>query len=477
VSRLNLLISIVAALALVLALAACGDGDGGGEVSGVQALSEDFCTEVEYGGAGDPDVLIASDLPKQGDSAERTEQMNDAIRLLLERQSWQAGQTHVAFQACDDSIEETGEWDAAKCRENAEAYADNPDLVGVIGTYNSGCAAEMIPILNEAPNGVAMVSPGNTLVCLTQPSKTCEEDEPDRYYPTGKRNYARVVPNDAFQGAALANFADQQEITNPYVLFAQDDPVSLGQGETFRNAAEALDITVAGFSKWDPEAVKYLDLMEEVEATGADAVVLAGLLEQNGAKLIKDKVAVLGPNLETETSVGEEGVETETASGGVRLLAFDGFAQQATIDDAGEAAAGMFVSTPGKSADNLIGPGRTLVEELQAELGEGATVELFAPYAAQAAEVMLQAIAEGAERAQVIQSLFGLTISSGIVGNFAIEESGDPSVGPISISIAREDFQLVNEITPQIELAAAARGEDVEIPEPGTSTTTTVPSQ
>ena len=42
-----------------------------------------------------------------------------------------------------------------------DAYAENDDVLGVVGTYNSGCAAIEIPILNEARR-VAMVSPGNT---------------------------------------------------------------------------------------------------------------------------------------------------------------------------------------------------------------------------------------------------------------------------------------------------------------------------
>ena len=62
------------------------------------------------------------------------------------REGWKAGQTNVAFQACDDSIEETGEGDERVCRDNAAAYAGNQDVIGVIGTYNSGCAAEIIPI-------------------------------------------------------------------------------------------------------------------------------------------------------------------------------------------------------------------------------------------------------------------------------------------------------------------------------------------
>ncbi len=189
----------LAVAALALGISACGDGDdeggGGSEFAEITAVDTGTCGDVEYGGAGEPSALIVSDLPEQGDSAERTAQMNDAIRQALDDQAWKTGQTNVAFQPCDDSIAETGEWDEETCRSNAEAYAENTDVLGVIGTYNSGCAAEMIPILNEAPDGgLAMVSPGNTLVCLTESSKGCEEGQPDSLYPSGTRNYARVVP-------------------------------------------------------------------------------------------------------------------------------------------------------------------------------------------------------------------------------------------------------------------------------------------
>ena len=45
----------------------------------------------------------------------------------------------------------------------------NEGVIGVIGTFNSGCAAIIIPVANQAPNGpLAMVSPANTYVCLTE---------------------------------------------------------------------------------------------------------------------------------------------------------------------------------------------------------------------------------------------------------------------------------------------------------------------
>jgi branched-chain amino acid transport system substrate-binding protein len=433
--RLLSLALLVVMAGLIALAAACGDEDGDSE-GGVE-LSLESCDELEYEGEGEPDALIVTDLPMQGDSAERSAQQAEAVRLALEQRDWRAGDTAVAFQACDDSIAETGLWDAATCRGNAEAYAAADQLLGVIGTYNSGCAEEEIPILNEA--GIAMISPGNTAVCLTQPSSTCEGGQPASLYPGGQRNYLRVVPNDAFQGAGLAELARTQGIERPFVLYARDDPTSTGQATNFRSAARELGTEVVGYESWDPEAKRYAGLMAQVRRSGADGVVLAGLIEQNGARLIRDKVAALGSNQK------------------VPLLAFDGFSQQSTIDQAGPAAIGMLASVPGRAAPNLPHAGQLFVAELEGRVGDQ-PVEHFAPYAGEAADVLLDAIAEaGADRTGLVGALFDTPRTDGLLGEYEFQGSGDPSVGPVTILEAREAFTTLHEIIPAPAVVAAAR--------------------
>ena len=63
-----------------------------------------------------------------------------------------------------------------------------------------------------------MVSPANTYVGLTHTGPGTAPGEPDKYYPTGKRNYARVVAADDFQGAADAQLAKQLGMKKVYVL-------------------------------------------------------------------------------------------------------------------------------------------------------------------------------------------------------------------------------------------------------------------
>jgi branched-chain amino acid transport system substrate-binding protein len=439
-SRLALVSGAAASVLAALTISACGDGPTG--ISEIQFVNAD-CGDVQYAGSGKASKLIVSDLPLKGDSAERSRQMNSAIIQELARKGWQAGQkTQIAFQACDDSLGSTGEWDEGLCRANAQAYASNPDVIGVIGTYNSGCAAIEMPILNRAPGGgVAMVSPGNTFVCLTQPSPTlCKKDEPGVYFPTGKRNYARVVPNDAVQGAGLATFAHDTGVKRPFVLYAADDPTSLGQAMTFQAAATTLGMLPRGAAQWDPNAGDYTAQMNKVRHSGADAVVLAGILEQNGVQLIRDKAAALGPN-----------------DGAVKLFAFDGFAQQATIDNTGPDAKGMYVSLPGKVPGALTGAGDVFVKEVKAQLGDQ-PLEVFAPYAGQAAGILLDAIRKGDTRAGTIAELFKTRVEDGITGSFSITPSGDPEPAPISVQRAEEQFTLARTISPSPALVSAARG-------------------
>lgn len=405
---------------------------------GVAAVESPACGPVQYGGAGAAQALVVSDLPLGGDSRQRSLQMNEAIRLVLEKAGWRAGGHKVAFQACDDTDAKTGLWTKGQCQANARAYAADPSVLGVIGTYNSGCAEAMIPILGEAPGGgLAMVSPGNTLICLTQSSPSCGNGTPASLYPK-RRNYARVVPNDAYQGAGLASFAKRRKIERAFVLYAAKDPTSLGQAKTFRGAARKLGIDVVGFRSWNPNASGYKGLMRTVANSAPDGVLLAGLTEQNGGRLIKDKVAVLGAN-----------------SGAVKLLAPDGFAQQSTIKLAGGASKGMFASVPGRVPQNLTGPGKTLVSELEKNV-EG-PVELYAPYAGQAASVMLEAIAKSPQRGGVIEAVFATNVHNGITGSFSILPSGDPSVGPITVSVAKKSFVPVREVDPGQSLVKAAR--------------------
>ena len=191
-----------------------GHGPGGGEaaadvtVEGIEALPSSFCASPVYGGEGTPDLLVVSDLPLQGGSRFTTVQMEQAIEYVFRQRGFQAGEHRVAYQSCDDSLASTGLFDFDKCAANAKAYAENAQVVAVIGTHNSACAAAEIPVLNEAAGGpLAMISPSNSLPGLTRQSLDAPPNGMEILYPTGKRNYVRVYSTDDMQAAALVTFA------------------------------------------------------------------------------------------------------------------------------------------------------------------------------------------------------------------------------------------------------------------------------
>ncbi len=347
--------------------------------------------------------------------------MVNAIKYVLKQHNNKAGKYTVQYQSCDDATAQAGKWDSATCSANARAYAQADDVVGVIGTFNSGCAEIEIPVANKVALG--MVSPANTYVGLTHGGPGTSAGEPDKYYPSGKRNYIRIVAADDFQGAADAQLAKQLGIKRVFVL-NDKEAYGLGVATNFRNAAKKLGITVVGFSAWDPKGSNYQSLMQQIGQQKPDAIFLGGLICENGGQLIKDKVSVLGPN-----------------TGKVKLIAPDGFTTSATITGAGSAgpknAEGMYMSVAGAPPEQLKGAGATFVTGFKKSASVD-SVEPYTAYAAQAAEVLLTAIANSdGTRASVTEQLFNTKVTDGILGSFTINANGDTNSNPVTIDVAK----------------------------------------
>jgi branched-chain amino acid transport system substrate-binding protein len=423
------LLGILALLVAAFALLAAGCGGDDDDEAGDAATTEE--TTDDGGGGGGETLKIVSDLPLQGSDREQTAQMNNAIRLVLEEANNQAGDFTIEFEAFDDSTAAKGAWDEALCASNARMYAEDESVVGVIGTYNSGCAAIEIPILNEA--SVAMISPANTAVGLTHTGPGSGEGEPEKYYPTGTRNYARVVASDDLQGATdAAFFKDDLGVTKVFIL---DDKEQYGKGvaDAFESAAEEIGLEVVGHEGWDKAAQNYTALMTQIEGTGADGIFLGGISTNNGGQLVRDKVAVLGDN--------------ET----VKLMGSDGFVLTTLFEEAGpENAEGMYGSAPVIAADNLSGAGEDFVATFT-EQYPGESIQVYTSYAAASAQALLDAISRSdGSREDVVAKLFETNIEDGITGPLSFNENGDPSEGRMSIFIGKDGdwaFHKAAEVT------------------------------
>ena len=417
---------MVAVVALSLAVAAgCGSssssgssggGGSGGGGGGATPVNSSTCAAP----VGSGKYEIVSDFPMQGASSHQTKQMVQAIELILKQHNYTINGMTLQYQACDDSTAQAGTWDSATCSANANAYAQDPSVIGVIGTFNSGCAELEIPVLNRAAGGsVAMVSPANTWPGLTQKTKT--PGEPDKYYPTGVRNYARVVAADNFQGPALALTAQKLGVKSVYIL-NDKQAYGLGVATYFRDAAQKLGIKVLGFSAYNTKTgTNYQAQMQQIGSLHPDAIMVGGLICENGGQLIKDKVSVLGPN-----------------TGKVKLLLPDGFTTQSTISEAGAANAnGLYASVAGVPPNQLKGAGATFVSQFTSAYHPDA-LDPYTPYAAAAAQVLLNAIqASNGTRADIAKHLFGVQVTNSVLGSFAIDQNGDTNQGSMTIDVAK----------------------------------------
>ena len=150
-------------------------------------------------------------MPLQGASRVQTTAVVNGAKLALEQAGNKAGPHTIKYESLDDSTAQAGNWTPEQESANARKAAQDDSTAVYIGTFNSGAAAVSIPILNEA--GVPMISPANTAVGLTTDQPGSNPGEPDKYYPAGTRNYARIVPKDTIQGAALATVMKEDGCT------------------------------------------------------------------------------------------------------------------------------------------------------------------------------------------------------------------------------------------------------------------------
>jgi len=401
---------------VVIAVVAAGLSGTARSASSVNALPSSSCGPIVYKGSGKPDFIIASDLPLQGAIRKQTVQISRAMIWALQQKSWKAGNWRIGYQSCDDSTAQSGGWDSAKCATNARLYATNTSVMAVVGTFNSGCAKIEVPILNRAhPGPVLMVSPANTNPGLT---KKWDPGEPQKYYPTGVRNYARVVATDDVQGPADALWSKSLGFKKVFVL-NDKQTYGFGVASTYRSAAQKLGIKVVGFQGWDAKASSYEALAESIKASGAQAVFLGGIACNNGAKLMQDIKAV-NPRIQLQMP---DGFSDPNANGAVGN--------------------GAYISVAGQPPKSLTGFGATFVKSFGKSIG--ATPNPYAAYGAQAMLVAMQAVAaRGGDRAGITRTVFGLHVTGGVLGNFSINKNGDTDA--LAITIYKQQGKNLNPV-------------------------------
>ena len=391
---------VVLGVMTALLIVGCGGGAGGG-------------------GGGEGETLtakIVSDLPRQGANRAQTTTMVNAIEMALEQRDNKAGDIKIEYQSYDDATAQAGGWDEAKCAENAQKAAQDEEIIGWIGPFNSGCAAVQIPTLNRA--GLGMISPANTYIGLTKPSP--DPAEPEKYYPTGERNYARVIVADDEQGQAGAILMEEEGFESVYIL---DDKQIYGKGlaDQVQKSAEELGIEILGREGIDSKAPNYRSLMNKIKEADPDAIYFGGIIEQNSAQLIKDKVGA-GMSNEDVAFIGPDGIFLDEL-----------------LTQAGDAAEGVWVTFGGLPESELSAEGQEFVKTYESKYDDD--IQPYTAYAYEAANVMLDAIERASEEAggevpdreAVVEQIFATEDYEGVLGTWSFDEDGDTSLTELSV--------------------------------------------
>jgi branched-chain amino acid transport system substrate-binding protein len=253
------------ALALVL-LSALGDSPAGAQ------------------GAAEP-LTVYSSLPLSGANHPQATAIVQGARLALEDAGGMAGGHSVRYVSLNDATRRAGTWTPELASRNARRAAQDESSVAYIGEFNSAASAISIPILNEVP--IAQISPSNSAIGLTRSGPGADAGEPEKYYPTGRRHYFRIAPNDRVQGGALA-VAMRDRGCRRIAALTDGELYGAGLGAWVRLFARRLGLRVVYKARIRPSRPHFRGLARRIRRTRPRCVVFTGIAPNRAVQLFRD---------------------------------------------------------------------------------------------------------------------------------------------------------------------------------------------
>ena len=392
----------LAALAAAVAAAA---GCGGSAVS---------ATNEAVGGP----LSIYSSLPLQGPNALISQQTVGGEKLALAAVGGRVGRFKIGYVSLDDSnpTNSAGGWSTGATASNAKIAAQDPSTIAYIGDYNSQATAISLFPINEA--GIAQVSPSSPYVGLTA-SLDAGQDEPERFYPTGKRNFARLGPGDPMQASAQIALTRSLGVHKLYVLDDQD-PFQLPLAQIVAGDAARAGISVAGQDSISMSAgAVYTGEVEKIVQSGAQAVFVSSAASEGAAQLLVQLHAadphllLLGPSTM---------VEDET------------FAPQL-----GAAASSTYLTTPVLPTYMYSAEAQRVLADYSRRFGGEASAYVL--YGYESMRLVINAIrragSRGNDRQTVVERLLGTHDRESVLGRYSIEPDGESTLSTFAADRVR----------------------------------------
>jgi branched-chain amino acid transport system substrate-binding protein len=384
---------------VVVALAACGSS----------STSSSSTSGASSGGANTIDIY--SSLPLKGAVNAQSIPALNGEKLALSQVHYKVGQWKINFISLDDSTATSPtNYDLNQCAADARKAATDSKAVYYVGEFNSGCTEVVLPILNQS--GVPEMSPANTYVGLTTNDPGSAPGEPQKYYPTGKRNYLRIVPRDSVQG--VAGLVAMKQFGCKRIAVANDKtPYGAGLATQIQLNHARFGLTLTGNTALDPTAPNYRAYASSLKAQGVDCVYTA-FNPPGEVELVKD----INSALPTAKIFGGDGI----CSGGETNPAKGGFPKSI---------APLFHCTVATQAITALPGGRAFLKAYKATYGVSSP-DPYAIYGYEAMKVGLDTIAKlgpkGNDKAAVLAALFAVKSRHGAIGTYGFDANGDTTI-------------------------------------------------
>ncbi|NJP07207.1 MAG: ABC transporter substrate-binding protein [Chloroflexaceae bacterium] len=324
-------------------------------------------------------------------------EVQQASQLALLESGGQAGNRQVELVFVD-----TADPQQTTLREQAAIAkaVEDPAVVAVITAGNSDAARETIPFLNRL--GLTCVSLTATWPGLTKPGFA--PGEPGIFYPTGQRNFFRMIPSDDIQAVTAVQWMKEQGFQSVYVLHTET-VYSTGLANIVVAQAPLSDLTIVGHEQvthFSP--AEQAQLAERILLSDPDVLYYAA-----------------DPSIDFSLEVTLRTYDPELTIIGGETLTFRRFPDDIT------ALEGIYATNMTPSLEQLTSVG-SFVEAYQEQYGEAPSS--FAVPGYEAVNVILQAIAQADEptRAGVLEAMHQLGDISGVMGNWSFDAHGDTSL-------------------------------------------------
>ncbi|HUA44113.1 MAG TPA: branched-chain amino acid ABC transporter substrate-binding protein [Solirubrobacteraceae bacterium] len=261
-------------------------------------------------------LSIYVSVPLRGASRVSGQAVVNGAELALSELHGRIGEYAIDLKVLDDATVAREGWDPGQTTIGVRTAVLDPTTIGYVGELNSGASAVSIPPLNRV--GIPQVSPTSSAVGLTSSAPGANPGEPQKYYPTGVRTFARVVPNDSVQATAQVRVQQSMGCKKVYVL---DDGEVDGTDAavSYEIAARAAGLRVVGNQSFPPDATSYQALATGVAQHRPDCVLISADTE-SGAVLLTTQLAAAMPEVRIFGTAGlAESTYYDPTQGGIPL--------------------------------------------------------------------------------------------------------------------------------------------------------------